>query len=369
MNSGMVVALLILNYIQDNLNWGLGFGIPCILMVGALIVFLLGTKTYRYGIKTAERSAFLRIGQVFVEAVRNWRTNSSAIDCREEALGIVPHQSSEQFKFLNKALLTPKGSKEDGKVCSIGEVEEAKAVLRLVPIWTTCLIYGIVFAQSSTFFTKQGATMDRSISPGLDVPAASLQSLIYLSIVFLIPFYDRVLVPTARAITRKPSGITMLQRIGTGLFLSVLAMVVAALVEMKRLKTAEEHGLVDMPNVTIPMSGWWLIPQLVLLGAADVFTIIGLQEFFYDQVPSELKSVGLALFLSVLGVGNFLSGFLISIIDKTTGKDGDDSWFANNLNRAHLDYFYWILAVLSVVQLVAFLYFSKSYIYKRGSIV
>jgi peptide/histidine transporter 3/4 len=117
------------------------------------------------------------------------------------------------------------------------------------------------------------------------------------------------------------------------------------------------------------MSGWWLIPQLVLLGAADVFTIIGLQEFFYDQVPSELKSVGLALFLSVVGVGNFLSGFLISIIDKTTGKDGDDSWFANNLNRAHLDYFYWILAVLSVVQLVAFLYFSKSYIYKRGSIV
>jgi peptide/histidine transporter 3/4 len=161
----------------------------------------------------------------------------------------------------------------------------------------------------------------------------------------------------------------MLQRIGTGLFLSVLAMVVSALVEMKRLKTAEEHGLVDMPNVTIPMSGWWLIPQLVLLGAADVFTIIGLQEFFYDQVPSELKSVGLALFLSVVGVGHFLSGFLISVIDKTTGKDGDDSWFANNLNRAHLDYFYWTLAVLSVVQLVAFLYFSKSYIYKRGSIV
>ena len=269
------------------------------------------------------------------------------------------------IRFLNKALLTPNGSKEDGKVCSIGEVEEAKAVLRLVPIWTTCLIYGIVFAQSSTFFTKQGATMDRSISPGLDVPAASLQSLISLSIVFLIPFYDRVLVPTARAITRKPSGITMLQRIGTGIFLSALSMVLSAVVEMKRLKTAREYGLVDLPNTTIPMSVCWLVPQYIVYGAADVFAMVGLQEFFYDQVPSELRSVGLSLYLSIFGVGSFLSSFLISGIEKATGGDGHGSWFADNLNRAHLDYFYWLLAGLSVVQLVAFLYFSKSYIYNR----
>jgi peptide/histidine transporter 3/4 len=158
----------------------------------------------------------------------------------------------------------------------------------------------------------------------------------------------------------------MLQRIGTGVFLSFLAMVVAALVEMKRLKKAQQYGLVDTPEVTIPMSAWWLIPQNVLLGAADVFTMIGMQEFFYDQVPSELRSVGLALFLSVIGVGDFLSSFLISIIDKATGGDGHYSWFANNLNRAHLDYFYWLLAALSAVQFVAFLYFGKSYIYSRG---
>jgi peptide/histidine transporter 3/4 len=127
------------------------------------------------------------------------------------------------------------------------------------------LVFAIVFAQTSTFFTKQGVTMDRSISPSLDLPAASLQSFISLSIVLFIPIYDRVLVPIARALTRKPSGITMLQRIGSGMFISVVAMIVAALVEMKRLKTAQEHGLVDLPNVTIPMSVWWLIPQYILL--------------------------------------------------------------------------------------------------------
>ncbi|KAJ8769857.1 hypothetical protein K2173_008939 [Erythroxylum novogranatense] len=366
MCGGTLVALLLLNYVQDNLNWALGFGIPCILMVIALLVFLLGTRTYRFSIKGEEKNAFLRIGHVFAAAIKNWRTSSSSLTSEEEARGTLPDQSSKQFKFLNKALLAPNGSKGYENSCTLSEVEEAKAVLRLVPIWVTCLVYAIVFAQSATFFTKQGVTMDRSISQGFSIPPASLQSFISLAIVLFIPIYDRIFVPIARWFTGKPCGITMLQRIGTGIFLSAVSMIIAALVETKRLKTAQEYGLVDMPNVTVPLSIWWLIPQYALFGIADVFTMVGLQEFFYDQVPSELRSVGLALYLSIFGVGSFLSSFLVSIIEKATGGNGHDSWFANNLNKAHLDYFYWLLAGLSAIQLTAFLYFSKSYIYNRG---
>ncbi|KAJ7945748.1 Protein NRT1/ PTR FAMILY 5.10 [Quillaja saponaria] len=85
------------------------------------------------------------------------------------------------------------------------------------------------------------------------------------------------------------TGITMLQRIGTGIFLSIIETVVAALVEMKRLRTAKDYGLVDMPDVTIPMSVWRLIPQYTVDGVSHVFTMVGLQEFFYDQVPTELS--------------------------------------------------------------------------------
>jgi peptide/histidine transporter 3/4 len=178
----------------------------------------------------------------------------------------------------------PDDSNEGSKIYTVSDVEEAKAVLRLFPIWATSLVYAIVYAQCTTFFTKQGATMDRKIFPGFDIPAASLQSLIGLAIVLTIPIYDRLFVPLARAFTRKPSGITMLQRIGIGMFLSIIDMVVAALVEIKRLKTAQEYGLVDMPEVTLPMSILWLVPQYVLSGIADVFALVGMQEFFYDQV-------------------------------------------------------------------------------------
>ncbi|KAK3013732.1 hypothetical protein RJ639_008649 [Escallonia herrerae] len=367
--AGTIASLLILSYIQDNLSWVLGFGIPCIVMGIALLVFLLGTLTYRFTLKGDEKSPFTRIGQVFVKAARNWRTSPSVISTEEEVGGTLPDQGSQQFRFLNKALLSADGSTEDGKVSSVADVEEAKAVLRLVPIWATCLVYGIVFAQTSTLFTKQGVTMDRSIGSSFKLSAASLQSFIGLSIVIIIPVYDLVLVPVARSITRQPSGITMLQRIGTGIFFSVLSMVIAALVERKRLKTATEYGLINMPDATVPMSVWWLVPQYLMFGIADAFTMVGLQEFFYGQVPRELKSIGLALYLSIVGVGSFLSSFLISIIERITGDNGEGGWFADNLNQAHLDYFYWLLAGISAVAFVAYLYFAKSYIYNGGSTI
>ncbi|XP_009782735.1 protein NRT1/ PTR FAMILY 5.10-like [Nicotiana sylvestris] len=369
LSAGALVAILILSYIQDNLSWALGFGIPCIVMVLALTVFLFGTFTYRIRQNCDEKKAFVRIGGVFINAARNWRRTTSAVSTQLQVQGIIPHEGSQQLKFLHKALLTPEGSKDNNSVCSFNEVEEAKSVVRLIPIWSTCLVYALVSSQTSTLFTKQGVTMDRSIGSNFKIPAASLQCFLGISTVFLIPIYDCILIPLARSITRKPSGITMLQRIGTGIFVSILAIVTAAIVEKIRLQTALEYGLLDNPKATIPMSIWWLIPQYLLYGISEIFTLVGLQEFFYDQVPVELRSVGLALYLSLAGVGNFLSSFLISFIVKATAKNGQDSWFSDNLNRAHLDYFYCLLSGLSVLSFALYLYFARSYVYKNGSVI
>ena len=239
-------------------------------------------------------------------------------------------------------------------------------MLRLFPIWATCIIYAVIFSQSSTFFTKQAATLDRRVGSTLRMPPAALQVFTSLTIMAFIPIYDRAFVPAARRFTRLSSGITMLQRIGTGLVLAMVAMVVAALVETRRLGVARDAGLVDQPKAALPMTLWWMLPQYVLFGLSDVFAMIGLQEFFYDQVPDAARSLGLALFLSIFGVGHLLSSLLISVIDKATAKSGT-SWFSNNLNRAHLDYFYWLLTGLCAVELVAFVFFSRVYVYKRKS--
>ncbi|XBH83036.1 hypothetical protein VPH35_071567 [Triticum aestivum] len=315
MCSGIAATTMASSYIQDNIGWGLGFGIPCLIMVFALAMFLLGTRRYRYYTST-QSSPFARLARAFVTLLKG----SKSSQCANTLAG------------------------EDGEF-NAEHREEVRGLLRLFPIWATCIIYVVIFSQSSTFFTKQAATLDRRIGATFRVPPAALQTFISLTIITFIPVYDRLFVPAARRFTRLSSGITMLQRIGTGLVLALVAMVVAALVEARRLGVAREAGLVDDPKAALPMSLWWMVPQYVLFGLSDVFAMIGLQEFFYDQVPDALRSLGLAFFLSIFGVGHFLSSFLISAIDGAT-KKGGASWFSNNLNRAHLDYFYWLLARL-----------------------
>ncbi|XXG43900.1 hypothetical protein AAC387_Pa01g3833 [Persea americana] len=318
-----VVSLCIVNYIQDDLSWGLGFGVPCISMMVAMVVFFLGSKTYRYCLME-EKNPFMSILEVLVAAAHSGRGPSSStnknillpIDYEPKEAPV--HGSSTQFKFLGRAVATENldSLKQDWSVCTMSQVEDAKMVLGLLPIWATCLIYGVIITQQSTFFTKQGSTMERGIGSGFQIPPATLQIFIYLTVLAVIPIYDRVLVPATRAITGLPPGITVLQRIGIGMFLSVVSMVVAAVVEAQRLKVARDAGLMDKPAATVPMSVWWLIPQYALFGVVEVFSLVGLQELFYDQVPDTMRSVGMALFLSIFGTGNFIGGFLISVIAK-----------------------------------------------------
>lgn len=95
---GSAAASLVLNYIQDNLNWGLGFGIPCISMAIALVVFLMGTRTYRYDTKGHDKNPFFRIGKVFANAAWNWRTTNSVRLGEMEAQGTLRPESSQQYK-------------------------------------------------------------------------------------------------------------------------------------------------------------------------------------------------------------------------------------------------------------------------------
>ncbi|CAA7396832.1 unnamed protein product [Spirodela intermedia] len=78
-----------------------------------------------------------------------------------------------------------------------------------------------------------------------------------------------------------------------------------------------------------------------------------------------MRSLGFALYLSIFGVGSFISGFFILVIENVSTWWGED-WFSDNLNRAHLDYFYWLLVALSSVELLLYLYFARSFVFNQG---
>jgi peptide/histidine transporter 3/4 len=112
------------------------------------------------------------------------------------------------------------------------------------------------------------------------------------------------------------------------------------------------------------MGAFWLAPQSIILGIADGFTLVGLQEYFYDQVPDSMRSLGISFYLSVIGGGNFLSSFLITVVDHVTEKLGR-SWFVEDVNMCRLDNFYWLLAAMSGLNLCVYVKLAMKYTYKK----
>jgi peptide/histidine transporter 3/4 len=268
----------------------------------------------------------------------------------------------DQAAIVEEEVESPSPSPSPGKkrkkwaVCTVTEVEEVKQVVRMLPTWATTILFWTVYAQMTTFSVSQAQAMDRRLGPSFLIPAGSLTVFFVGSILLTVPLYDRFIVPLARRFTGNPHGLSPLQRIFVGLLLSILAMVVAALTERRRL-TAAHAG--------VQLSVFLIVPQFLLVGAGEAFTYIGQLDFFLRECPRDMKTMSTGLFLSTLSLGFFLSSGLVSVVHAATASGGRKPWLADDVNWGRLDYFYWLLAVISTVNLVAFVATAKGYEYKE----
>jgi peptide/histidine transporter 3/4 len=108
------------------------------------------------------------------------------------------------------------------------------------------------------------------------------------------------------------------------------------------------------------------MPQFVLVGAGEAFTYMGQLAFFLRECPKGMKTMSTGLFLSTCALGFFFSTLLVTIVHKVTVHGGGrGGWLADNLNDGRLDYFYWLLAVISAINLVLFTFAARGYVYKE----
>ena len=197
------------------------------------------------------------------------------------------------------------------------------------------------------------------------IPPASLSVFDVLSVMIWVLVYDRIIVPIVSKYTKRERGFTELQRMGIGLFISILAMEAAALVEIGWLNIAKAYGLVHDKVTPIPMSICWQIPQYFLVGASEVFTFVGQLEFFYDQSPDAMRSLCSALSLLTIALGNYLSSLIVTVAMFTTTRGGKTGWIPDNLNEGHLDYYFWVLASLNLLNLLVYVSCANRYKYKK----
>jgi peptide/histidine transporter 3/4 len=359
---GPIISGVFLVWIQQNVSWGLGFGIATACIAFAFAAFVLATPLYKRRMPTG--TPLKSLCQVVAAACRKISVKVPAdagfpyeVSDKIDSQPKIAHTS--EFKFLDKAAIVTESDMEERpevatswKLCTVTQVEELKILLRLLPVWVTSVIVSSAYSQMNTTFVQQGSAMDMTIL-SVPVPAASLGSFEVVCVMTWVLLYNKVIVPALRSFYSRPGGEpSQLQRMGAGRLLMALTMAVAALVEMKRLDSAsrgEEIGIV------------WQLPQYFFLAGGEAFCYIAQLEFFFAEAPDTMKSMCTSLALLTIALGSYMSSFIYAIVEAFTATRGRPGWISDDLNQGHLDYFFWAMAAMCTLNFVAYSAVVKNY--------
>ncbi|CAD6262461.1 unnamed protein product [Miscanthus lutarioriparius] len=361
---GMIISGVFIVWIQQNISWGLGFGIATACIALAFGGFVLATPMYKRRMPTG--TPLKSLGQVVVAAFRKVSLRAPA----DASLLYEVHDKIEQpkiahtdeFGFLDKAAVVAESDLEEvtndaaaagssWRLCTVTQVEELKILLRLLPIWATSIVLSAAYAQLNTTFVQQGGVMDMRVM-SLTVPAASMVSFEVLCVLAWVLIYGAMIVPALRAISPARGEPSQLQRMGAGRLLMACAMAVAALVEMKRLDAAGRGESISIA---------WQMPQYFVLAGGEVFCYIAQLEFFYNEAPETMKSMCTSFALLTVALGSYMSSLIYAVVDALTATGGRPGWISDNLNEGHLDYFFWTMAALCTLNFVVYSGFARNY--------
>ncbi|XP_044346341.1 protein NRT1/ PTR FAMILY 2.12-like [Triticum aestivum] len=99
----------------------------------------------------------------------------------------------------------------------------------------------------------------------------------------------------------------------------------------------------------------------------EAFNAVGQFEFYNKQFPEQMLTLAGSLFYVTLAGAGYLSTAMTNITKKVTTRDGHNSWIADDINLGKLDYYFYLIALMGVLNLFYFLICSHYYQYKSIS--
>ncbi|CAM9859499.1 unnamed protein product [Chrysoparadoxa australica] len=362
-------------------------------MALAVGVFVLGSKRYRHTLPP---------GSVLVPFIGIVKQASW------DQWGVVLEQPSH---WLSKAKRTKGGTYQDS------QVDGVIAIWRLFPLLLLQIPYWLIYSLQSTIFQNQGCQLDLEVGAA-NVPVAFLEIFDSVAVLVLIPLFDQLIFPLITKLQGSPP--SMLKKMAWGIGFAASAVVCAGLLEVAR-----KHHLAGGPDGPFPigverishchqpqdynpreyqrwfvdqgmaaqpahctqlegcstyekvdgvltlaidcircnpipqastLSVLWQIPQFLLIGTSETLAAVTAMEFFFQQSPASMKSVAAALNLITTALGSWLSIPLLA-----WANSGSQPWLTDDLNQGHLEHYFFTIAALTVVALVAFVRQSQRY--------
>ncbi|CAL5191884.1 unnamed protein product [Lathyrus oleraceus] len=340
---GALLSTTVMVSIERKYGWSTSFMIMAFVTSLLLCTFVSGYSLYKY--KRPAGSPVSRIIKVLVASVKNIKISTTGSLNHDVTEQLLPReQTHNKFKFLNKALMDQN--------LGDAQVKETKTFLGLLPIFVTTIMMSCSLAQSLTFLVQQGNLMNRKIF-SFTIATQSLGIVpIIISLIFIITFEQFKKMNKKKGTTTNHKIYQPLFRMGIGLAMVSISMLVASIMEYKRLEAFKKGNT---------LSVFWLLFQYILLGLSDILTVEGMIEFFYSEAPESMKSICTALSWCSGSMGMFVSSVLVTTSNSISGRFGMEWFGGKDLNHSRLDLFYALLCVINIFNFLLFVYFAKKY--------
>ncbi|GLJ35416.1 hypothetical protein SUGI_0712250 [Cryptomeria japonica] len=365
---GGLIGQTFVVYVEDQISWGIGFGIITLALVISSLLLLIRSPVFRHTVHVG--SPLQRIFYVIVRMIMNWKVQVPSdpsflheVDSREyvaQYRQLISHTS--HLRLLDKAAVQNGATSNP---CTVTDVEETKIVVQILKLWVTAIFPSTLQIQSGTLFLRQAMTLETKMGFNFQFPQASIGAFVPIAMLLSLLVYNHLLVPILRRFTGNQQGITIVQRMGAGMLIHTLAMLTAMVTEIERLNAVKKHGVADNMHAIVPRNIFTLLPQFMLMGIAAAFLQVGKLEFFYDEAPESIQSLGSALYAASLGVGAFINSILLKVVSSITGRVAHESWILDNVNASRLDLYYALLAFLNSLNYIFFCIMSHLYRLKR----
>ena len=272
-NLGAFAAMLIMPWLLENLGPAVAFGVPGLLMFLATIVFWSG-----------------------------------------------------RYRFVH---IQPAGLQFVKEVTSkIG----MRTLVKLSSIYVFVAMFWALFDQTGSSWVLQAQKMDRMIF-GIELLPSQIQAVNPLLIMLLVPIFSYLVYPALN----RHINLTALRKIALGLFLTVFAFTIPAILQMQ------------LDNGFTPHISWQLLAY-VLLTSAEVMVSITCLEFSYTQAPNSMKSFIMAFFFLSVAVGNLFTSGVNFIIQNADGS--------SKLEGAA---YFWFFTALMLITAILFLFVIRHY--------
>ncbi|XP_003500957.1 solute carrier family 15 member 5 [Cricetulus griseus] len=222
----------------------------------------------------------------------------------------------------------------------------------LLPLFSFQLVYRMCLMQIPSGYYLQTMNSNRNLD-GFLLPIALMNALSILPLLILVPFMDYF---SHRLLPSKRVEPFLSACIIAGNGCAALSVAIAGFLEIHRKLTPEQSPSGKAFSVSSLACGS-LVPQYVLLGVSEALVNPAVSMVIHRFIPSTFRGTSMTFLSLFQGFACFLGALLVELVYLIS----KGNWFPNTLNKGNLEGFFFVLASLTLLNILGFWRASRRY--------